>query len=224
VVVGELCKVDLTHERNSLHGTPAGHVRKNAGVGGTRASARLGLGFLLEPEGERVAMVPPTKEQVAAAKNSSEKKTQLGAGDFLTALLKTSPYLASLLFVMVIVAGIVTVVPSLPQVGVILVWVVALAIVGIILAALRGFLKGKVLSVVGAFCAAIAYEKEQQPAKSYVASPRPPPKLRRTCWDLWLSCGSDRKEFLVAFNGNVVPVASARRKRASTLRARSLHG
>ena len=162
---------------------------------------------LIQREGERAAMAPPSAEDVQAAKTSADDKTKLdGAYGFLIALLKTNRYLAAVLFVLVVVATLATVVPSFPRIGAIVLWLVVVGVAGIILAAARDFLKGKVLSKVNAYCLAIAYEKGR--GKECLAAIPPPAKVHRTCWEVWLTCGHGTDEFLVGFDGNVAPVAN----------------
>lgn len=194
-IVSNLDEVDLTQELDGLESTYAGYHTDEKG----NIDRKM---YWEKPENETAVRKSATRDKIDKSKESAEKKTQLGSVDFLMALLKTNPYLASLLFVLVIIAGIATAVPAFPTISAILVWLLVVVVLGIILAALRTFLKGKVLSKVSAFCLAMKY------AKGYSALQQPPPKLRRTCWDLWLGCGSEKKEFLVAFNGSVAPVVN----------------
>jgi hypothetical protein len=190
-------KVDFTAERNILK--PSKDYRATGGfVGGSSPSGSVA--------GSSTGG-SSTQDSADSAKDSADQKTSLQGVDFLKELLKTNPLLAALLFILVVIAGLATANADFPQIGTILLWVCAFAVVGIIATAVRNFLKGSALSPVSAYYAAIQYAKQQDPNKDYAALNPPPAKLNRTCWTLSLKCGGEAKGFLVGFDGKVIPRA-----------------
>lgn len=195
-IVSDLYHVDLTEEQRILRGE--GSPPSESVPVGPQIPKKSSL--LLETS----KSTAPSQQDVQNAASSADDKSKLTGIDFLIALAKQYPVLASLLFVLVVVAGIATAAPSFPLIGTIVLWIAAASVAAVFVTALVNFLKGTALSPVSAYCNAIKYESN----KNCEGSKTPPPKIHLTYWDLWLKCDKSLEEFYVGYGGKVAPMAS----------------